>query len=111
MLAYGQAAEWVYGQAITPASWGATGVISLTEVRHIHEMTVGPVWEFFPPTILLLTRRKGRATSGGTISSRSQKAWRLPHRGDPSPRHRLAEPGQPAARRRRAALVRGAAAQ
>lgn len=49
VLAYGQAAEWVYGQAITPASWGASGLISQTEIRHIHEMTVGPVWAFFPP--------------------------------------------------------------
>ncbi len=49
VLSYGQAAEWVYSQAITPGSWGASGVISQTEIRHIHEMTVEPVWRFFPP--------------------------------------------------------------
>lgn len=49
VLAYGQAAEWVYGQAIIPGSRGSSGVISQTEIRHIHEMTIEPVWRFFPP--------------------------------------------------------------
>ncbi|MGA3031525.1 MAG: Fic family protein [Candidatus Limnocylindrales bacterium] len=49
VMAYGQAAEWVYGQAITPGAWGSDGLLTLTELRHIHELTAGPVWQFFPP--------------------------------------------------------------
>jgi hypothetical protein len=33
-----------------PAEWGAgVELLTLTELRHIHRLTVGPVWEFFPP--------------------------------------------------------------
>jgi hypothetical protein len=49
VMAYGQAAEWVYGQAITPGAWGSDGLLTMTELRHIHELTTGPVWQFFPP--------------------------------------------------------------
>jgi Fic family protein len=47
--AYGRAAEWIYGQGITPDAWGSDGLLSLTELRHIHELTVGPVWAMTPP--------------------------------------------------------------
>ena len=48
--AYAQAAEWVYAQGRAPAEWGAgDALLTLTELRHIHRLTVGPVWEFFPP--------------------------------------------------------------
>ena len=48
--AYAQAAEWVYAQGRAAGDWtGGDELLSLTEVRHVHRLTVGPVWEFFPP--------------------------------------------------------------
>lgn len=47
--AYANAAEWVYGQGRTSHDWGTEQGVLLTELRHIHRLTVGPVWEFFPP--------------------------------------------------------------
>jgi hypothetical protein len=48
--AYAQAAEWVYAQGRTAGDWtGGDELLTLTEVRHVHRLTVGPVWEFFPP--------------------------------------------------------------
>ena len=47
--AYASAAEWVYAQGRTPEYRSADDLINLTEVRHIHRLTVAPVWEFFPP--------------------------------------------------------------
>ncbi|MCC6237658.1 MAG: Fic family protein [Dehalococcoidia bacterium] len=43
---YARAAEWVYGQAIdgdTPSE-----LITLTELRYIHELAMGPVWAVAP---------------------------------------------------------------
>lgn len=50
--AYAGAARWVYSQAVDPGDW-SNGPLQLTELRHIHELTVGPVWEHFPPAGLL----------------------------------------------------------
>lgn len=50
--AYGKAAEWIYGQAITSDAWGSDGLICVTELRYIHELTVGPVWAATPPSDL-----------------------------------------------------------
>jgi len=48
--AYAQAAEWVYAQGREAGDWaGADELLTVTEVRHVHRLTVGPVWEFFPP--------------------------------------------------------------
>jgi fido (protein-threonine AMPylation protein) len=47
--AYAQAAEWVYEHGRSPGEWTGGAPITLTELRHIHRLTVGPVWEFFPP--------------------------------------------------------------
>lgn len=47
--AYSKAAEWIYGQGITPDAWGSDGLLTLTELRYIHELTVGPVWAMTPP--------------------------------------------------------------
>lgn len=44
---YGQAARWVYGQALEP-DWRTDGLISVTEVRHIHERAMTPVWQVAP---------------------------------------------------------------
>lgn len=57
--AYSKAAEWIYGQGITPDAWGSDGLLSLTELRYIHELTVGPVWAATPPDDLGDDERAG----------------------------------------------------
>jgi hypothetical protein len=57
--AYGKAAEWIYGQGITPDAWGSDGLLSLTELRYVHELTVGPVWTMTPPDDLGSDERAG----------------------------------------------------
>ena len=48
--AYAQAAEWVYAQGQGGFEWQGQGeLLTLTEVRHIHRLVVGPVWDLFPP--------------------------------------------------------------
>lgn len=44
---YGQAARWVYGQAMAPDR-PHDSLISLTEVRQIHELAMTPVWQVAP---------------------------------------------------------------
>lgn len=45
---YADAAEWVYGQAVEPASYDGEGILTLTEVRHVHRLALSPVWEVAP---------------------------------------------------------------
>jgi Fic family protein len=45
---YATAAEWVYGQAVEPGAWSAGELLTLTEVRQVHEMALGPVWQVAP---------------------------------------------------------------
>jgi hypothetical protein len=45
---YATAADWVYGHAIQPGEWTAKRLISLTELRHIHELAMTPVWDVAP---------------------------------------------------------------
>ena len=45
---YADAADWVYNQAIRPAMTGASNVISLAELRHVHMMAMTPVWDVSP---------------------------------------------------------------
>lgn len=45
---YADAANWVYGQAIDPGEWSSGGVLSLTEVRHVHRLALTPVWDVAP---------------------------------------------------------------
>ncbi len=45
---YADAAKWVYGQALAPGEWTTGALLSLTEVRHIHELMIGPVWNISP---------------------------------------------------------------
>jgi Fic family protein len=40
---YADAADWVYGQAIEPGTWETSELITLTEVRYVHEMAMRPV--------------------------------------------------------------------
>jgi len=45
---YADAAQWVYGQAREASSWADSQLITLTEVRQIHEMAIGLVWRVSP---------------------------------------------------------------
>lgn len=45
---YADAAQWVYAQAIEPGDWYDGALISLAEIRHIHELTMTPVWSVAP---------------------------------------------------------------
>jgi hypothetical protein len=45
---YATAADWVYGHAIQPGEWAEGMVISLTELRHVHELAMTPVWDVSP---------------------------------------------------------------
>ncbi|GAB3844876.1 hypothetical protein GCM10029963_22330 [Micromonospora andamanensis] len=63
---YGAAARWVYGQALEPGDWHDGELISLYEVRQVHQRAMSPVWEVAP----LRTRPlpKGPASSASTTS-------------------------------------------
>ncbi|MGH8985866.1 MAG: Fic family protein [Acidimicrobiia bacterium] len=45
---YADAAEWVYGQALEPGAWSDGTLLTLTEVRQVHRMALGPVWDVAP---------------------------------------------------------------
>jgi hypothetical protein len=45
---YGDAANWVYGQAIEPGEWTDGDLLSLAEVRHVHTLAMTPVWDVTP---------------------------------------------------------------
>lgn len=45
---YGEAARWVYGQAVAPDRVGAGDLVTLTEVRYVHQLAMGPVWDAAP---------------------------------------------------------------
>lgn len=46
---YADAARWVYGQALAPGDWTSGDLVSMTEVRHVHALVVGPAWNVAPP--------------------------------------------------------------
>lgn len=45
---YADAATWVYAQALEPDQWSGDGLITLNELRRIHDMAMRPVWEVAP---------------------------------------------------------------
>ena len=45
---YGDAAEWVYGQASQPGPWSAGTILTLTELRQVHRTALTPVWNVDP---------------------------------------------------------------
>lgn len=45
---YADAAEWVYGQAIRPGEWQTDELLTITEVRHVHELAMTAVWDIEP---------------------------------------------------------------
>jgi Fic family protein len=48
VLGYGDAARWVYGQALDPGEWTTGELLSLTEVRNVHCVLMAKVWEVSP---------------------------------------------------------------
>ncbi|MGI5486779.1 Fic family protein [Microtetraspora malaysiensis] len=45
---YGDAAKWVYGQALEPDSWHDGRLLTLHELRNVHRMAMTPVWDVAP---------------------------------------------------------------
>lgn len=45
---YGDAARWVYGQALEPGDWTDGSIITVQEVRSIHHILMTPVWTVAP---------------------------------------------------------------
>ncbi len=45
---YGDAAKWVYGQALEPDGWSTGDLLSLQEVRHVHHLCMTPLWTVSP---------------------------------------------------------------
>lgn len=45
---YGDAARWVYGQALEPGDWHDGSLITLHEVRRVHQIAMTPVWQVTP---------------------------------------------------------------
>lgn len=45
---YGDAAKWVYAQALEPDEWTDGSLLTAQEVRHIHHLAMTPVWQVSP---------------------------------------------------------------
>ncbi len=45
---YANAADWVYGHEIQPGDWTDHDLISVTELRHVHQLAMTPVWDVSP---------------------------------------------------------------
>jgi hypothetical protein len=45
---YAEAARWVYGQALAPGHEPTGDLLTLTEVRHVHQLAMTPVWDVAP---------------------------------------------------------------
>lgn len=48
VIGYGDAARWVYGQALEPGDWSNGGLLTLHEVRTVHHSAMQPVWNVAP---------------------------------------------------------------
>jgi Fic family protein len=48
VLGYSEAARWVYQQGVAPKELVHDGLLSVTEVRHVHELAMARVWEVAP---------------------------------------------------------------
>jgi Fic/DOC family len=45
---YAAAARWVYSQALSAGPWTNRKLLTITEVRHVHRLSMSPVWEVAP---------------------------------------------------------------
>ncbi|MDX6217568.1 MAG: hypothetical protein QOG99_3152 [Frankiales bacterium] len=48
VLGYGNAAKWVYGQALDPGDWSTGDLHSIQEIRNVHYEAMTPVWGVAP---------------------------------------------------------------
>ena len=48
VLGYADAARWVYQQAVAPEEWQHDELITISEVRQVHALALGKVWEVAP---------------------------------------------------------------
>ncbi len=48
MRGYADAARWVYGQGLDPGAWTSGSLLTLTELRQVHRMAIGPAWDVEP---------------------------------------------------------------
>lgn len=71
---YADAAKWVYGQALEPGDWTSRAPLTMTEVRSVHELAIGPVWGVAPHPNATPEERPGsfrrheiQPFSGGTV--------------------------------------------
>jgi hypothetical protein len=48
VLGYGEAADWVYRQAIAPDTWAHGNLVSLAEIRYIHVLAMTKIWDAYP---------------------------------------------------------------
>jgi Fic family protein len=48
VVGYGNAAKWVYGQALEPGDWTIGELLSIQEVRTVHYEAMDPVWGVAP---------------------------------------------------------------
>jgi hypothetical protein len=55
---YADAAKWVYDHALEPQRT-CDALISISEVRHIHQLIMGPVWDVAPHPQALPTEKPG----------------------------------------------------
>lgn len=56
---YADAAKWVYGQALDPSDWTPDAPLTMTEVRHVRELALGPVWGVAPHHVAIAEERPG----------------------------------------------------
>lgn len=45
---YADAAQWVYKHGLEPGEWTTGELITMTELRHVHRLTMAKVWEVAP---------------------------------------------------------------
>jgi fido (protein-threonine AMPylation protein) len=45
---YGDAAAWVYAQAMEPGDWTSGELLTVQTVRHVHHLAMNPVWQVAP---------------------------------------------------------------
>jgi fido (protein-threonine AMPylation protein) len=48
VLGYADAATWIYDRALGDDEWQQTELLTLTEVRHVHVLAMGKVWDVAP---------------------------------------------------------------
>jgi len=48
VLGYADAATWVYNQASETRNWGHDSIVTMTEIRELHRLTMSHVWDVAP---------------------------------------------------------------